>query len=331
VETAREASREQKVAGLEAFFDALGAVVLTITGSAEDTLSRVATAADTLRRAERAELREALRALGFVHRVRGSLDAARRVYEEALALGERDATIGLALVDLAGGRFTAAAPVLEQALAAVPPEQPLLVRRLVPHVVEALIATDRIAEAAAIAERERIPDDARAGAVELRYATGLVRLAQRNPASARQALAAAAAAWDALGNVVEGARARVALLDATLAAGDAAEGATLGRHLVEQLERLSMPRERNHVRRLLRRAGIRTRPTARPRTDERSGVAPLTSREEAVLLEVALGRTNREIAATLGISEKTVGVHVSHILEKLGCRTRTQAARFAPR
>jgi DNA-binding NarL/FixJ family response regulator len=55
----------------------------------------------------------------------------------------------------------------------------------------------------------------------------------------------------------------------------------------------------------------------------------LTSREISVLHEVAQGRTNREIATTLGIAEKTVSVHVSHILAKLGCRTRTQAARFA--
>jgi DNA-binding NarL/FixJ family response regulator len=54
----------------------------------------------------------------------------------------------------------------------------------------------------------------------------------------------------------------------------------------------------------------------------------LTSREEAVLQEVAKGRTNREIAEALGIAEKTVGVHVSHILAKLGCKTRTQAARY---
>jgi two-component system nitrate/nitrite response regulator NarL len=48
-----------------------------------------------------------------------------------------------------------------------------------------------------------------------------------------------------------------------------------------------------------------------------------------VLREVAQGSTNREIANALGIAEKTVSVHVSHILAKLGCRTRTQAARYA--
>src|SRR4029079_15561870 len=86
-----------------------------------------------------------------------------------------------------------------------------------------------------------------------------------------------------------------------------------------------LPREREAVRRILRRAGVRTRP---PSSDERREKSVLTAREEAVLQEVAQGRTNREIADSLGIAEKTVGVHVSHILAKLGCRTRTQAARF---
>ena len=55
----------------------------------------------------------------------------------------------------------------------------------------------------------------------------------------------------------------------------------------------------------------------------------LTPRETEVLRLLTAGRTNREIARSLGIAEKTVGVHVSHILAKLGCKTRTQAARFA--
>ena len=92
-----------------------------------------------------------------------------------------------------------------------------------------------------------------------------------------------------------------------------------------------MPRERERVRRILRRAGIRTRPDQRASTTGHRTESGLTGREQAVLREIALGRTNREIAHALGIAEKTVSVHVSHILEKLGCRTRTQAARFAPR
>jgi DNA-binding NarL/FixJ family response regulator len=46
---------------------------------------------------------------------------------------------------------------------------------------------------------------------------------------------------------------------------------------------------------------------------------------------VAAGHTNREIGATLFMSEKTASVHVSRILAKLGVRTRTQAAAVATR
>ena len=55
----------------------------------------------------------------------------------------------------------------------------------------------------------------------------------------------------------------------------------------------------------------------------------LTSREREVLSSVAAGRTNRQIAEELFISESTAGVHVSHILSKLGVSSRTQAARVA--
>jgi DNA-binding NarL/FixJ family response regulator len=110
-----------------------------------------------------------------------------------------------------------------------------------------------------------------------------------------------------------------------LTAGESADGLALGRRLLEQLGRPMLPKEREIVRRILRRSGIRTRPS-KPVT-ERATNSLLTTRENAVLREVANGRTNREIAAVLGIAEKTVGVHVSHILSKLGCKTRTQAAR----
>jgi DNA-binding NarL/FixJ family response regulator len=55
-------------------------------------------------------------------------------------------------------------------------------------------------------------------------------------------------------------------------------------------------------------------------------LADLTARELEVLTEMAKGLTNREIAERLFISEKTVSVHVSHILNKIGARTRVQAS-----
>jgi DNA-binding NarL/FixJ family response regulator len=58
---------------------------------------------------------------------------------------------------------------------------------------------------------------------------------------------------------------------------------------------------------------------------------PLTDREQEVLVLLARGRANKEIARDLQIGEKTVKTHVSNILSKLGVQSRTQAALYAVR
>ena len=58
---------------------------------------------------------------------------------------------------------------------------------------------------------------------------------------------------------------------------------------------------------------------------------PLTGREREVLALIAEGLANKEIAARLHISENTVKTHVRHILEKLGLRSRAEAAAYAVR
>ncbi len=66
------------------------------------------------------------------------------------------------------------------------------------------------------------------------------------------------------------------------------------------------------------------------RTPEKSE-EPLTGRETEVLRLLAQGKANKEIARGLHISEQTVKTHVSHILNKLGVLSRTQAALYAIR
>lgn len=69
-----------------------------------------------------------------------------------------------------------------------------------------------------------------------------------------------------------------------------------------------------------------------PRTEAAAGSARpggLTNREQEVLALVAEGRSNGEIAKTLFVSTKTVSVHVSNILAKLGVGSRTEAAAWA--
>jgi DNA-binding CsgD family transcriptional regulator len=77
------------------------------------------------------------------------------------------------------------------------------------------------------------------------------------------------------------------------------------------------------MRRALARADALVPPTASP--------AGLTARELEVLRLIAQGRTNREIAEELVVSERTVINHVSHILNKMGVDNRTTAAAWALR
>lgn len=61
------------------------------------------------------------------------------------------------------------------------------------------------------------------------------------------------------------------------------------------------------------------------------GTEPLTARETEVLQLLARGQSNKEISQALHIGEQTVKTHVSHILDKLGVPSRTQAALYALR
>lgn len=92
-----------------------------------------------------------------------------------------------------------------------------------------------------------------------------------------------------------------------VADGEALLAPTVTKRLIQEFSRLGAPK---------------TAPT-----QERIG--DLTERETEVLVLVAQGRSNSEIAAHLVVAESTVKTHVSRILVKLGLRDRTQAAVFA--
>ncbi|MFJ1764239.1 AAA family ATPase [Amycolatopsis sp. NPDC088138] len=66
-----------------------------------------------------------------------------------------------------------------------------------------------------------------------------------------------------------------------------------------------------------------------PAAPARAVVDPLTDRERDVLERVALGRTNRQVGEELYISEKTVSVHLSRVMAKLGASRRAEAVAIA--
>jgi two-component system NarL family response regulator len=72
-------------------------------------------------------------------------------------------------------------------------------------------------------------------------------------------------------------------------------------------------------------------PTAAAKLAERVTQVQLTPRELAALRLLANGQSNKEIATSLNISERTVKTHLAHLFEKLGVTSRTEAVRVATR
>ena len=72
-------------------------------------------------------------------------------------------------------------------------------------------------------------------------------------------------------------------------------------------------------------------PTAAAKLAERVTQVQLTPRELAALRLLANGESNKEIATSLEISERTVKSHLAHLFEKLGVTSRTEAVRVATR
>ncbi len=147
----------------------------------------------------------------------------------------------------------------------------------------------------------------------------------------------AADAWDRLHRPYPAAYARWREAEARLAArGDRSRAAEALRIALDTATRLGAEPLRHEITSLAARARLDLE-SERAR-DEPDAVAVdtaaelgLTAREREVLGLVALGRTNRQIAGELFISENTAGVHVSNILGKLGVAGRGEAAAMAYR
>ena len=123
------------------------------------------------------------------------------------------------------------------------------------------------------------------------------------------------------GNTTEMTRGRVRLAELLRAAGrgaEAAEQADLARAAARVMRAQPLLDE-------IRALGT----TPAPAKAGPTGFGALTEREREVLDLLVDARTNRQIASRLYISEKTVSVHVSNILAKLGVRSRAEAAALA--
>jgi DNA-binding CsgD family transcriptional regulator len=135
----------------------------------------------------------------------------------------------------------------------------------------------------------------------------------------------AVAAWDAVGQPYDAALCRLRLAESHLNRGDRVAAAKQLEAVTRAATSLGAEPLAAQTNALADRAGIR-------RAGGPSGqIRILTPREHEVLILLADGRSNRQIAANLYMSPKTVSVHVSRILTKLGATNRTEAVAIARR
>ncbi len=143
---------------------------------------------------------------------------------------------------------------------------------------------------------------------------------------------AAGDAWDALGEPYPAAYARLREAEATLqSSGERAAAAAPLAAAHATAEALGAAPLRTEIQALARRARLDPTPPPRPPAPSAADEAGLTAREAEVLALLADGLTNREIAARLFISQKTVAAHMAHIFGKLDVHTRVEAAARAQR
>ena len=251
-----------------------------------------------------------------LHRLVGEFDRAEAGYRQANRHG-RQPMPGLALLQLARGDAAAAAATIGRALQEPghPSEQPALlaaavdVLRAAGDLVGARTAADDLCSLAA---RSSSSEMLRALAG---HARGAVLLSEGDPVAALHELRAAASAWRDLHMPYEGARTAVLVGLACAALGDRIAADLEFDNARDTFTSLGAVPD------LQRLASLTGAPDA--------ATAGLSTRERQVLALLAAGKTNRDIAASLVISQHTVGRHVENIFAKLGVTSRAAATAYA--
>jgi DNA-binding CsgD family transcriptional regulator len=252
---------------------------------------------------------------GEIRRRVGNLAGAEEAFTRAHELGLQPQP-GLALLRLAQGKPDAALQALGVALADEPAARPRRARLLAAVVEVALAAGDLDAAGQASRELDEIAGRLATPALVAAAATagGALRLAEGDLPGALERLRAACATWQELRLPYETAQARMRYGTALRCAGDEEDALLELRAALAAFERLGAAGDAGRTAALLGGEAL-------PRG--------LTAREAEVLRLVAAGKTNREVAAALVISEHTVARHVQNIFAKLDVSSRSAATAFA--
>jgi DNA-binding CsgD family transcriptional regulator len=257
---------------------------------------------------------------GELHRLRGEFDAADQMFREAGRHGFEPQP-GVSLLRLAMGEVDAAVAAIRRAVdAAVDVPSPaggLSRPRMLAPLVEVLLAQGDVAGA------RKAADELAASAAEMNtpwlaatsaHANGAVLFAEGDTQAAQAQLREAWTLWQQLEMPYESARVRVLLGEVCRQLGDrdtADMHFDAARAVLERLDAAPALAELERV------------------AADGDSTGALTPREREVLALVAAGKSNREIAAGLAISEHTVARHISNIFDKLGVSSRTAASSYA--
>jgi DNA-binding CsgD family transcriptional regulator len=249
-------------------------------------------------------------------RLRGELVEAEKAYRLASQHG-REPQPGLALLRVAQGQTESAVSAIRRVLSTTKAKWQRA--RLLPAFVEIMCAAGEVDEArGACRELEEIAQDFGTeivGAMAA-HALGALRLVEGDARGAIEPLQHAFGVWHKAGAPYIAARIRVLLGRAFLALGDR-DGAEL---------------ERDAARNVFEELGATPDLAALAASAEDSGrarVHGLSRREIEVLRLLASGKTNKVIARSLYVSERTVDRHVSNIFKKIGVPSRAAATAFA--
>jgi DNA-binding NarL/FixJ family response regulator len=287
------------------------AEILQLHGAWPEALDEARRAAERCAEAQnRAAVADARYREGEIQRLLGALDAAEHAYREASRHG-REPQPGLALLRLAQGNADAAAAAIRRVSAET--IEPGKRGALLPAYVEIMLAVGDLAAAReGCRELEQVAQGSALTAMAA-HARGAVDLAAGDAQAALASLRRAGQAWEDLDATYEAARVRELVGLACRALGDEDTAALELDAAQRTFAALGATRDRARV------AGLAGQ-------EETHG---LTGREREVLRHLAAGATNKEIAAELVLSVRTVDRHVSNIFAKLRVSSRAAATAYA--
>jgi DNA-binding CsgD family transcriptional regulator len=292
------------------------AEIMQLQGAWPESLAEARRACERARRADRKPLGTALYQQAEIHRLCGEFAEAEDAYRAASELGFEPQP-GLALLRLAQGRAGAACAAIRRLTSAT--SDRVRRARVLPAHLEIMLACGDLEEARRA--RDELRELAHAFDTDVLHAVvaqagGAIAIAEGRAQAALDPLRCAFGLWKRLDAPYEAARVRVLVGQACRALGD------------DEAARLEIEAAKSVFERLGARPEL-ARLDARNAPDRPSSRPLLTARELQVLRLISTGRTNKEIAEELSLSQRTIDRHVTNILTKLAVRSRTAATTYA--